>query len=911
MAEPQDVKVEKAEVKAYTVPRFSGTDPALISAIEKEGGRVVKGQRMDEKIEGRRAITFDNDKQRNAQNINKGLAKPGYISYDTLRRASRSVHIVRICITTLKEKVSKTKWVIRTKDPLADPAPYKKQIDQVSQLLKKPNRNGDTWRSFIDKSLEDLYVCDAVSWEKTRYPDGTLAELYQVDSTTIHPVFNEYGQQNVEIPLPTVGGEKELPTSYLQVLNYSQYGGPQSGDIIAAWPKEDFCYYHMHPQGSLEGFGFGLSPIESVLSIVANLLNADNYNGTYFEEGAFPPIILQLIGQVNERDMEMYREYLYSELMGNFHRPAVMAGQTKAEVINLKDITNNDMQFMEYQNWLAKLMCAAYGLTAQDINLGERGGMGGGKEAETDKELSEGKGYTSTLELIKEQVNLIIEDDFEFPDIEFDWVADDTLDEVELGTVVDQRLKNGTMTLNEARDKFGEKRFGNWADQPVILTNEGQFNIVGPQSFVDPQEVREQQQELEEKKIEGPSDEKEEKPGDEMGKTKKSTSRTLYVSRPVTNAAHIIEWAKGQGFGKTLVPGDLHVTIAHSSDPVDWTRVGAEQGNLVVTGGVRKVDKLGDQGAVVLFFESLPLTQRWGAILTQGASWDFPSYVPHVTITYDGNDVDMDSVVPYDGPIELGPEELGEIIEDWVDGVKEKSIRKSVLTRNYRTFMDDYGYSQPFIYQDIMTGAGVVVKPPVAVNLMSQELEVELSQRISAKGVNVPEVRKIPYQQLVESMPVEVLEQFEQYVNLGAAYDSEKWKGKIGSSRKFPYYLVQPFLDGYKLTSPMLLRDMERDPESYKQAVRDLAQLWRVERDMKLGDRRIDQYLITRDKRGYGFDYQFADDEKRWDATKDALPDFLKQIPELYEEFQGETSVVKAIAKRIRGMIRRTAKARK
>jgi hypothetical protein len=548
-----------------------------------------------------------------------------------------------------------------------------------------------------------------------------------------------------------------LPVSYLQVLNYSQYGGPQSGDVIAAWPKKDMQYFHMHPQGSLEGFGFGLSPIESVLSIVANLLNADNYNGTYFEEGAFPPVILQLIGQVNERDLEAYREYLMSELMGQFHRPAIMAGAQKAEVLNLKNLTNNDMQFMEYQNWLAKLMTAAYGLTAQDINLGERSGMGGGKEAETDQELSEGKGYSSTLELIKEQVNLIIENDFGFDGIEFDWVADDTLDETELTDITDKRLKNGSITLNEVRDKFGEKRFGTWADQPVILTSEGQFNIVGPQSFVDPQEVREQQNELEEKKIQGPDDKEGE---EEEGGDKKPT---------------------------------------------------------------------------------------------------------------------------------------------------EKSIRKAVFTPNYKTWMDDYGYSQPFIYQDILTGQGWVVKPPVAVNLMSQELEVELSQRIAAKGVNVPPVEKKTFKQVIDAMPPEVLVQFQQYINLGIGYDSEKWKGKIGASRKFPYYLVQPFLDGYKLTSPLLLADMKRDPDSYKQAIKDLAELWKVEKDMVLGDRRIDQYIITRDKRGWGYDFQFSGDKERWANSEHALSDFLKQIPELYDVFKVETGLLKSIT----SLFKRSAKSSK
>ncbi len=886
---------EKVEAKPYTVPNAFLMDP------------ILKSQRI-QNPDPSRAVSFDNDKQRNAQNLNKGLAKPGYISYDTLRRAGRSVHIVRICITVLKEKVAKTKWVVKSKDPLIEKTPeMKARIDEISKLLKKPNRNGDTWRSFVDKSLEDLYVCDAVAWEKTRYPNGKVAELYQVDATTIHPVFNEYGQQNIEIPLPTVDGEKDLPVSFLQVLNYSQYGGPQSGDIIAAWPKEDMDYFHMHPQGSLEGFGFGLSPIESVLSVVSNILNADNYNGTYFEEGAFPPVILQLIGQVNERDLEAYREYLMAELTGNFHRPAVMAGATKAEVINLKNLTNNDMQFMEYQYFLAKLMTAAYGLSARDINLGDKGGSGSGVEAEQDTELSEGKGYTSTLELLKERVNLLIEEDFGYEDIEFDWVADDTLDETELVDVVDKRLKQGTMTLNEARDKYGEKRFGSWADEPVILTSEGQFNIVGPGSFVDPQEVREQQHDLETKKIEGPAAEDEEKKP-EGKKVEKASTRPLYICRYVVNTDELMEWAKAQGFGKTLQPGDLHVTIAYSTRPVDWEKVRGAGETVTACGGLRTVEKLGDKGAVVLRFDSYELMQRWGNLINQGASWDFDGFLPHVTITYDGADMDLSKIEPFQGDIVFGPEVMGEIVEDFTDGVVEKRIKKAVLTDSYRTWMDDYGYSQPFIYQNIMTGEGVVIKPPVAVNLMSQELEVELSQRIAAKGVNVPNVNKTPFAMIVKTMPPEVLTQFEQYVNMGPAYDSEKWKGKIGNSRKFAYYLTQPFIDGFKLNNPLLLADMKRDPESYLQAVKDFAALWNVEKSMVLGDRRIDQYMISRDKRGWGFDYQFEGDKERWEDTSDSLEKFLQQIPALYSVFKTETGFVKSVQKKIGSFFKRAAK---
>jgi hypothetical protein len=56
----------------------------------------------------------------------------------------------------------------------------------------------------------------------------------------------------------------------------------------------------------------------------------------------------------------------------------------------------------------------------------------------------------------------------------------------------------------------------------------------------------------------------------------------------------------------------------------------------------------------------------------KGASWDWPSYQPHITITYNPGEVALDKVEPYQGRIELGPEIFEEITPDWKDNVLEK-----------------------------------------------------------------------------------------------------------------------------------------------------------------------------------------------------------------------------------------------
>ena len=154
--------------------------------------------------------------------------------------------------------------------------------------------------------------------------------------------------------------------------------------------------------------------------------------------------------------------------------------------------------------------------------------------------------------------------------------------------------------------------------------------------------------------------------------------RTLYVQRKLLNAADFIAWAKSQGFETTTPADDLHVTVAFSRQRVDWMKAGqawsGEDGKLTVpAGGARLVEPLGDKGAVVLLFTSSELSWRHEAIRRDaGASWDFPEYQPHVTITYSGEGVDLSKVEPFRGKLIFGPEIFEEINEDWTANLREE-----------------------------------------------------------------------------------------------------------------------------------------------------------------------------------------------------------------------------------------------
>lgn len=153
--------------------------------------------------------------------------------------------------------------------------------------------------------------------------------------------------------------------------------------------------------------------------------------------------------------------------------------------------------------------------------------------------------------------------------------------------------------------------------------------------------------------------------------------RPLYVSRKLLNAADLIAWAKANGFETTLPAADMHVTVLYSKLPVDPMKMGEtwsgeDNGGLVIKpGGPRALDQFGE-GAIVLQFASYALQSRHEQMVREGASHDYPEYLPHVTLTYEAPaGLDLAKVVPYSGELRFGPEIFAPIDEDWKAKVEE------------------------------------------------------------------------------------------------------------------------------------------------------------------------------------------------------------------------------------------------
>ncbi len=107
----------------------------------------------------------------------------------------------------------------------------------------------------------------------------------------------------------------------------------------------------------------------------------------------------------------------------------------------------------------------------------------------------------------------------------------------------------------------------------------------------------------------------------------------LYVCRPLDNADEVRRWAAGTGLRTGLLPGDMHVTVAFSRAAVDWAALDPDPTPITIPVPDGRLKRLGE-AAIVLRFAAPELARRHHALRAAGASWDFPEYLPHVTITY-------------------------------------------------------------------------------------------------------------------------------------------------------------------------------------------------------------------------------------------------------------------------------------
>ncbi|WP_066483620.1 MULTISPECIES: hypothetical protein [unclassified Sphingomonas] len=218
----------------------------------------------------------------------------------------------------------------------------------------------------------------------------------------------------------------------------------------------------------------------------------------------------------------------------------------------------------------------------------------------------------------------------------------------------------------------------------------------------------------------------------------------LYVYRKLINATELLEWARSQGFATTLEPDDLHVTVAYSKRPVNWfamTGWGGPAELIVEPGGPRLVRRMGAGGsegeAIALLFQDASLQWRHQEMRDAGASWDHPSYLPHVTISYQGQAIDLDQVEPYRGRLVFGPEVFEAIDEGWQDRISQRPANQPAsgsapANSPATSFAEDEGDDADSIVDRMIADSGYRAADAITGTLIERILAAETEEAARA-----------------------------------------------------------------------------------------------------------------------------------------------------------------------------------
>lgn len=379
--------------------------------------------------------------------VNGGIQrrkKPGAnISFETLRQFSINHEVSRACINYRKRQITGLEWTIATADP-DDTGDYDNQKDVLKEFFKGLGGRGIGYRKFMDRFIEDLLVLDAISLEKLRSRGSALLNLIPIDAATIRLRVDESGAT----PEPP-------ETAYVQVIR-----GQQTAEFTA----DELIYEMINPRNDSP---YGLAPLESLMVIVTSSLTAGMYNLGYLTDGNIPEGFYTMPEGWQPNQIKEFQEYFDALMAGDATATSRLKFMPPGVYINPNK--RDDMAFMEFNDWLMKITCALFEVSPSEIGFTPKTGLGGKGYGEQQQQSGENKGLLPLALFIEEIFTKIIQEDFGFTDLKFDFPTlreKDAKLKAEINAIL---LNSGQRTVDELRTNDGLDALG--IDKPFVSGN--------------------------------------------------------------------------------------------------------------------------------------------------------------------------------------------------------------------------------------------------------------------------------------------------------------------------------------------------------------------------------------------------------------------------------------------------------
>lgn len=357
------------------------------------------------------------------------------ITFDMLRQLSDCYDLLRLVIETRKDQIATLEWQIKPRDP-------KRKSDDRCKMLQEfftmPDRE-HTWNEWLRMLLEDMLVIDAACIYPRMTRGGGVHSFEIMNGATIKRVINADGRT------------PEAPdVAYQQVLK---------GIPAVDYSRDELVY---KPRNLRSHRIYGMSPVEQIILTVNIALNRQLNMLSYYTDGNVPNLLIKTPKEWQPEQIASFQKIFDEMVQGKSKHRAIFIPEGTDPID-----TKTGIMVSEADEWLARVTCFAFSISPLPfIKMMNRG------TSDTAKETSKEEGVAPTMLWVSDTMNTLIWKYFGFTDLCFSWHEESEIDPKAQAEINNIKLRNGTLTINEARSMDGQDNVDG-GDEPLIYTVSG------------------------------------------------------------------------------------------------------------------------------------------------------------------------------------------------------------------------------------------------------------------------------------------------------------------------------------------------------------------------------------------------------------------------------------------------------
>lgn len=351
---------------------------------------------------------------------------------------------VRIVIEGQKDKLEALEWTIKYKPVNGKAKPTDQGVADIQRQLEYPDRICD-WGQWLRALLEQNFVLDAVSIYRRRDRAGRPFAFELIDGATIKPLIDQSGRRPM---MPDA--------AYQQILK---------GLPAVDYTSEELLYF---PQNVRVDHLYGYSRVEQIVDTVETAIQRLRSQKAYFTHGNLSDGFFEAPEGVTPDQVKqvetMWNNLLSGAPIENRRMNQFLPAGFKWNAIGAPPLQD------AFDEWIIRIVCFCFS-TAPTPFLKQQG-LGQGS-ADTEHGAAEAAGLGNVMGFVRRVLNRILAEDFGRPDLEFSWVEDREFDPEVKARIEDTRLKNGSLVIDEVRDRNGEDPLPNGMGKVPLIYGVG------------------------------------------------------------------------------------------------------------------------------------------------------------------------------------------------------------------------------------------------------------------------------------------------------------------------------------------------------------------------------------------------------------------------------------------------------